>query len=270
MGKILNSVLVVSCSLFVAGAGFSSCTPGDRPTEQQISDHRKDVETWYNDRVDDLKSHDGWLNLAGLFWLNEGMNSFGSDEGNDVVFPAGKIAGKAGYFMVKGNKVTLIPSKDADITVYGQPIDKDLIVFHPDSVKAVKQLQGSVTRHGSLEWFIIRRDDKMGIRLRDLESEAVRNFAGIERYPVDYSWKIKAVFEPATPAATINITNVLGQTTAQELTGIYVFQLDGKEHRLSATGNGKKLLLSSPMPPTGRKRILQASSFTSTGPILQV
>jgi uncharacterized protein (DUF1684 family) len=235
MGKILT--LVIGCWLLVIGCS------DNKPTQQQLTDHQKDVDTWYAKRLEDLTSHEGWLNLVGLYWLNDGINSFGSDENNDIVFPTGKIAGKAGYFMVKGNMVTLNTTKDAGITIYGQPVDNDVVVFHPDSARAMKQLHGPITRHGSLEWYIIRRDDRMGIRLRDLESDAVKSFTGIERYPVDYSWRVKATFEPATPGTTIDITNVLGQTTAQELAGTYVFELNGKHHRLSATGTGKKLFV---------------------------
>ncbi|HMJ68542.1 MAG TPA: DUF1684 domain-containing protein [Cyclobacteriaceae bacterium] len=261
MGKILKPWFVVRCSLFVVGAWFGACTPGDKPTEQQLIDHKTDVDAWYNKRIEDLKSNNGWLNLAGLFWLNEGINSFGSDEGNDIVFPSGKIAGKAGYFMVKGGMVTLIPSKDAGITIYGQPVQKDVVVFHPDSARAVKQLQGSITRHGSLEWHVIRRDDKMGIRLRDLESDVLKSFRGIERYPVEYSWRVKAEFEPASAGATIDITNVLGQTTAQDLAGIYVFELNGKQHRLSATAGTSKKLFVVFADPTNGKETYPAGKF---------
>jgi len=219
MGKIL-----IIGFLFLVVA----CAPKG-PTQEQLLSHQQDVEVWYAKRIEDLKSHDGWLNLAGLFWLRGGMNSFGSDESNDIVFPAGKIDPKAGYFLVKGQEVTLIPSPGSAL--------KEGIVFHPDSTKAIIQ------SHGSLEWFIIRRDDKLGIRLRDLESENVKNFEGIERYPVDYSWKLPAKFQPAAAGTKINITNVLGQTTAEDLTGTYTFEVNGQEYSLAATGNGKELFI---------------------------
>jgi uncharacterized protein (DUF1684 family) len=253
MGEVLKSLFVVRCLLFVACACLTSCTSAEEPTQQQVADHQKDIDTWYAKRVEDLKSHDGWLNLAGLFWLNEGINSFGSDENNDLVFPLGKITARAGYFMVKDGRVSLIPSKDAEMTIYGQPVTGEVVVFHPDSARAIKQLAGSVTKRGPLEWFIITRDGKMGLRLRDLDSDAVKNFPGIERYPVDYSWKVKAKFEPAEPGSTINITNVLGQTTPQELGGVYSFELNGKEHRLSATGTDKKLFVVFADSTTGKE-----------------
>ena len=36
-------------------------------------------------RIEALKSDEGWLTLAGLFWLKEGENRFGRDGGNDLV-----------------------------------------------------------------------------------------------------------------------------------------------------------------------------------------
>ena len=38
-------------------------------------------------RLERLKGERGWLNLAGLHWLEEGENSFGSDPSNNIVFP---------------------------------------------------------------------------------------------------------------------------------------------------------------------------------------
>ena len=225
MGQILmKKLLVIGCWLLVIG-----CSTRNGPTEQQLSEHRKDVDAWFDHRVDELKSHDGWLNLAGLFWLKEGMNSFGSDSTNDVIFPAGKIEPKAGYFLVTGQQVIMMSAPGSEL--------KERIIFHPDSTKTIN------VAYRSLEWFIIRRDDKLGVRLRDLESDAVKNFITIERYPVDYAWRIDAKFEPAQPGTKIDITNVLGQTFPEDLTGTYVFELKGKQYRLEATGNGKDLFV---------------------------
>lgn len=227
----MKKLMVVGCRLLVVGCWVLAigCSTTEKPTEQQIAEHQKDVDTWFNKRIDDLKGHDGWLNLAGLFWLKDGMNSFGSDESNDIVFPAGKIAGKAGYFFVKDRQVTMMPAPELGL--------QEQVIFHPDSVKPV-----TVTSN-SLEWFIIRRDNIVGIRLRDLDSDAVKHFTTVDRYPVDIEWKLPAKFEPAAAGEKINITNVLGQTTAEDLAGTYVFELAGKEHRLFATGKGARLFV---------------------------
>jgi uncharacterized protein (DUF1684 family) len=53
---------------------------------QNSQDHKKQVEEWHQKRIDNLKEEDGWLNLEGLFWLHQGVNTFGSDTLNLIVF----------------------------------------------------------------------------------------------------------------------------------------------------------------------------------------
>lgn len=214
--SILAFVLLVSCET-------KSTMPAISPEA-----HREEVEKWFEKRVEDLRGLSGWLNLAGLYWLKEGVNTFGSAPDNDVVFPNGKIAEHAGYFLVKDGVVTLEASTVADIKgIYGGVTRET--VYHPDSVSRTPMLE-----HGTLLWFVIKRDDRFAVRLRDFESEGLSKFKGIERYPVDLKWRVSATLEAATPGKTIDITNIVGQTTAQVSPGTLVFEIDGKECRLDA------------------------------------
>jgi len=43
---------------------------------------------WKERRIARLKSENGWLNLAGLFWLEEGINTIGSDSSTRGSSPA--------------------------------------------------------------------------------------------------------------------------------------------------------------------------------------
>src|SRR6185503_114527 len=104
----------------------------DRQPSISAEDHRAQIEEWHSKRMEELKGSSGWLNLAGLFWLRDGMNTFGSSEDNDVVFPSGKIDEHAGYFMVKNGMVTLQASSTATVSVNGSVVT-DVTVFYPDS-----------------------------------------------------------------------------------------------------------------------------------------
>src|ERR1039457_5867850 len=46
-----------------------------------------EISNWHNKRVQNLKKENGWLNLAGLYWLKQGENTFGNDSLNDIKFP---------------------------------------------------------------------------------------------------------------------------------------------------------------------------------------
>src|SRR5438552_19241 len=60
----------------------------DTSTHTQIdSAYQQEIESWHAERIQDLKAPNGWLNLVGLYWLEEGKNSFGSGRQNKVIFP---------------------------------------------------------------------------------------------------------------------------------------------------------------------------------------
>ena len=52
--------------------------------------YRAGIEKWRQQREARLKAEDGWLAVAGLFWLEEGANRFGSGSDNAIVLPAGR------------------------------------------------------------------------------------------------------------------------------------------------------------------------------------
>lgn len=213
---------------------FLSCSK--KESELDMNKYKAEVEQWHVKRIEDLKSTNGWLNLAGLFWLNEGVNTFGSDSTNGVIFPSGKIAGKAGTMTLQNGKVEMTVESGVDVRLDSAEF-KSGIAFYPDSTQQPKFTSGS------LQWFIIKRDDKFGVRLRDFENRELLEFKGIERYEVNPDYRVEAKLEVPSPLKQIEITNVLGQTTPQDSPGTLVFELDGEEYRIDALQEGVKLFI---------------------------
>ncbi|MEZ4640986.1 MAG: hypothetical protein R2856_39525 [Caldilineaceae bacterium] len=63
------------------------------------------LEEWRTQRDSELRRPDGWLSLAGLFWLSAGRSSFGSAPDNDIIFPADKAAPVIGDFVLENGQV---------------------------------------------------------------------------------------------------------------------------------------------------------------------
>jgi uncharacterized protein len=198
--------------------------------------YRAEIDAWHEKRIKDLRAENGWLNLAGLFWLKDGKNSFGAGKGNDLVFPAGKIAEQAGYLERIGDTVKLIVTNDNDVLVNGRP-EKEAVIFSPTQTKPVQ------VARGSLRWTIIKRSEKLGVRLRDLRSPQLDSFTDIHRFPLDSSWRTVAKLETSPTPKSIPITNVLGQTTPQPSPGKLVFALHGKNYSLDALEEGDELFI---------------------------
>lgn len=218
---MLRIVLTVLFSCFLAFA-FSQ----DPYTEE--------IRHWDSSRVAYLKSETGWLNLAGLLWLEEGRNSFGSGPDNKIIFKGKTVPAHAGYFELNNGVVTIVPDKKSGVLVDGRKVAK-AVIYHPDSS------QLPVSALGTLRWVVKRSDDKYGIRLRDLEHPAVKAFKGLERFPTDSTWRVRAYLKKSEGG--IAITNVLGQTINHESPGKLVFSLHGKEYTLDALWEGEQLYI---------------------------
>ena len=206
---------------------------GFRLAEDPVYKNR--IDQWHQQRLASLTSENGWLNLAGLFWLKNGDNTVGTARGSDVVFPKG--ASQLGVFQLANGSVQFTPSANAGITMDGKPIAGAVTIFTDGQSKPV------VLQQGSLRWFIIKRGDRYGIRLRDLESPVLKAFKGIERFPVSDAWQTIAHVEVPAQPKTIPILDVLGVTSQQPLAGTLVFRLNGQSVRLDAVGEGDKLFV---------------------------
>ncbi len=200
--------------------------------------YQQEIDNWHTDRIQNLKADNGWLNLVGLYWLPEGKSIFGSGSQNDVVFPQGSINEVEGYFERAGNTVKLVVDKDTVIKVNGAVLVNGQAVIYQEGKRDLQ-----VVTYGSLQWVIIKRDDKIGIRLRDLKSPLVNSFKGVERFAVDDAWRVQATLQVLSQPASIFITNIIGQTNAQKSPGKLVFTINNQQYSLDALEEGNELFI---------------------------
>ncbi len=194
-----------------------------------------EIDGWHAKRIETLTGESGWLNVVGLHWLQEGENTFGSAKTNDIIFPKGDA--KLGSLFLENGRVRIEANERAKIYEGENKRVAFMTIFDPASTNPPVMLQ-----HGSLRWFIIKRQDKIGVRLRDLEAKAVLHFTGIERFPVDDKWRVEATLEPAE-GKTVDITNVLGQTGPRQSPGTLVFEINGETYRLDPVTEGDRLFV---------------------------
>lgn len=193
--------------------------------------YKKEIDKAHARREASLKSENGWLNVSGLFWLKEGSNRVGATRGFEIRFPDGKSLPELGELHLKDGVVTFISDK-TEVLVNGKPVNSSVSVFDGDNKAPVMQ-------YGSLRWFIIKRGELYAVRLRDLENEAIANFKGIERYPVNKEWRLKAKFSPPLKPRKITVWDITGSKTEQPLAGEATFKWKGAVYRLQATGTEK-------------------------------
>ncbi len=201
------------------------------------STYQQQMAAFYKLRNEVLLSREGWINLSGLFWLQPGINHFGSKAGNDLVFDHPDFPERAGTFDWKDSKVFWTSQPGVTINSNGQKFEKGL-VFDP-----VQQPTPQLA-FGSFRWNIIRREDKIGVRFRNYQSENLKSFQlkGIDHFPIDTVWRIEAKLSKG-PQKNLLINNVLGQTFSQESPGKLTFLIDGVSYQLDALEENGELFI---------------------------
>lgn len=239
--KPVFSLLTIVC--FLTSSGFVRNTL-----------YEEEIKAWHNQRIENLKKENGWLNLAGLFWLEEGRNTFGSGSGNNIIFPKGKSEQMLGTLIL--NKGEVFIETTSDKAVFN---DEEAVT----ELKIFPAEKPIILKHKSLRWFIIKRGDKYGVRLRDLESPFLKEFTGISTFPINEKWKIKARLIKEENKQ-IPILDVLGQTSMQDSPGKLVFSIDGKAYSLDALAEGDNLFIIF-ADKTNKKETYGAGRFVYTG-----
>jgi len=214
--------------LFIFGLFlFQGCSDQNLGPAPVPDDYAESIEEWKEYRVNVLKGPTNWLRLDGIYWLEEGENTFGSGSGSDqdLQFPEGTIPDHAGVVILEDGIITMKVDEGVEITHEGEPVS-EMILFAGNDRPRVK--------HKDLEWFIDTRGDRHGIRLYNKDNPKADAFDGFPAYPLDESWHLKARFVPNTDSTTITLDNVIGEEVERFSPGNIEFKAEGAVHSLIA------------------------------------
>src|SRR5579883_1132154 len=212
--------LLATLALALGAAASAQPAPAvDFDTEQA------DVLAWRQQRFASLTSDSGWLTLAGLYWLQQGSNSFGSGAGNDLVLNNAALADTAGVFEVDGGSVTFSAQADGGVTLNGAAVDS--VQLRTDA-----GADPTILASGPLRFFVIERGGKLALRVRDLNNARRLEFRGLDYFPISTQWVVRARFVPYPAGKTIRIVNILGMEEDDPSPGAVVFTRNGRTWRL--------------------------------------
>jgi len=231
--RYMSKVFLIS-SIILLTTLLTACQP-EKPGQAAVPDnYPAPVEEWQEYRIGVLTDSTGWLRLVDLIWLDEGENSFGAGDDRDIRFPEGSMPSHAGYFNKDEETVTMKVADGVEITHEGEPV-QDFLLYDGENRLHVK--------HGTLEWYVDRRGDDLGIRIYDMNTPDADAFDGFPRYEVNREWVREARFVPHDEETTIRIVNVLGEEIDRESPGRVEFTIDGELYSLDAFNAASGLFL---------------------------
>ncbi|HEY1469260.1 MAG TPA: DUF1684 domain-containing protein [Candidatus Acidoferrum sp.] len=223
MGRFITISIVgkrAAVFLLLALLGFGASAAND-------ANYQQSVEKWRHDYEAKLTSDTGWLTVAGLFWMHEGENSFGSDPKNNIVLPPGAPA-FAGVFSFRGGKTSVRMNFGVAATMNGKPVQTaDL---RPDSREDRIVL-------GDLTLFVHASGGRFAIRMKDKNSQLRKNFTGLNWFPIDPAYHVTAKYVSYPAPKELDSQNVLGDAIKLKVVGYVSFSLKGQAIRLDAEEN---------------------------------
>lgn len=178
----------------------------------------EDWTAWKAARRESIHGTNGWATLVGLHWLPEGRQSLGTDPHHDIVLPESRAPGTVGLLERRGLQVTFLRSPEggssAETLTFNVDDDEKLDPFHA----------------GSLTFILIRRGDRVGLRVRD--PAAAARAPALDWFAHQPEWRIPAQFTPYPEPRRVQVPDVTGGTQSLAVPGELLFQWQGLPKRL--------------------------------------
>jgi uncharacterized protein (DUF1684 family) len=186
-----------------------------------------EIRSWREKLDASIREENGWLALAGLFWLDEGQHSVGRLTDCAITLPSDNAPDLLGYFTRKDGQVFFQANEDLQVSINGQPgkgkwLESDTSP-EPDFIT-----------YGDLCLVIIERGEQVGIRIWDNSREQRTSFPGRKWYPVKTEFIFEAQFIRPATSRTITIPDVLGHASEEEVIGEILFSYAGEKGQLHA------------------------------------
>ncbi len=217
MRLLLSVALLCGLGMTAVGAG--------------ADDYEEEIEAWRVEREASLKADDSWLTVSALFFLREGETSFGSSPRNDLTLPA-RVPAAAGVFELRNGTVTARAPAGGALTVNGEAVTSAQL--YPAERRATLTI-------GSVSLWVHHSGERLAIRVRDTESDIRKNFTGLEWYPVDERYRVRAKFTPHAEPITVKTMNILGDIETYTSTGYVTLTVAGTEVRMLPVNSGRRL-----------------------------
>ena len=179
---------------------------------------------WRQELDTNLRRENGWLALAGLFWLRKGENIIGSATNSDILLPA-RAPQRLGTFEFDGNNVTLSVEANLPVEVNGMATKTALLDADQEDVP-------SFITFNEMRMVVVRRSKGVGIRLWDNTREERRNFPTRKWYPVKEELRVLATYTRYETPRVVKMPDILGAILDERMEGFVTFKLNGKKHEL--------------------------------------
>jgi uncharacterized protein (DUF1684 family) len=209
---------------------IAACDREPPPLPQISADvHRDSIKDWQASRQRAIYGPTGWATVLGLWWVEPGEITIGSDSANRVILPRDHSPGRVGSVFITNDSTWFVAAKGVKATLDSAPVT---------SVRLRSDLEPKATiiRSGSLMIHYLVREDrgvfKHALRIKDTASVARMAAQPFRYFDTDIKWRVPARFVKSPKPDSLNIISVLGTEARMSHPGDLHFAVDGAKYSL--------------------------------------
>ena len=219
----MRNLSFVICLLLISCAETPKKKELTEAYKTEIATYRKELNTYRKA---------GYVQLSGLFKLNDSILFFGMDSSKQVTVNPNRIATALGTYQYQDSSLVFLPSKDTEIKT------DTVALSGPTPMQFGQYGSSQMLHYNNLRWQIITRNHHYYLRVWDRLNPAIEAFKGFKCYDLNPDFIYDAQFTYYDEVKSNDVKSELGMLTATEFIGYVSFTYDGKPYRLDVGEEG--------------------------------
>ena len=186
--------------------------------------YHQTINDWRAERDKSIREENGWLSLAGLFWLKPGKNYFGSGAKCEIQLPE-RTPPDIGYLEYDEKSISLHTNMGQKINVNDKLVD--FAILQPDTTD-----NPSFITMDDVCLVVIQRGNKLGIRMWDNQREERQSFPARTWFDIDKNFHILATYTAYDHPQTAYFPDPTGEKSEFPVEGYLSFEFNGNHYQL--------------------------------------
>jgi uncharacterized protein (DUF1684 family) len=228
-------------------------------TKKQL-DYENNLLQWRAMKYDELVRENGWVALAGLYWLNEGRNLVGANPMCEVVLPD-RAPTFLGVVHMERKTKRLTVAEGVRVKVNGRLVEKAILMSSKEAKPSF------ITWNEDLRLVVHEHAGKPAIRIWDNQREERFSLPPMKWFPINKEFRIAAKYTRYPNAQTMPHEDTFGEMVDDRIDGYVTFKFQGNKYKLDVTETKDHKLFIKFRDETSGKETYPPSRYYYTEPV---
>ena len=224
------------------------------------AEYESKVLEWRAKKYSALIRENGWLALAGLYWINEGRNLIGSNPMCEVVLPE-RAPTFLGVVHLQGKTARFNAAEGVRVKVNDKLAQKAILKSSRDPKPSF------ITWNDNLRLVLHEHDQKPAIRIWDNLRPERFSLPPLKWFPINKDFRFHAKYTRYQDVQQAQSEDTFGETVDDRIDGYVTFKYQDVKYKLDVTETAQHTLFIKFRDETSNKETYPPSRYYYTEPV---